>query len=148
MTTRESVLSLELEQQLKLAAEEVSRRAWCPYSRFPVGAAVLTEDGSVFTGCNVENASSGLTICAERNAIFQAVAAGQCHVLAIVVFTPTPNPTAPCGACRQVIAEFGPRAEILCVCSGADVLRVSLGELLPHHFGPDSLVDAGEKRSG
>src|ERR1700676_4636884 len=90
------------------AARQAAGQAYCPYSRFRVGAAVLTGRGEIFSGCNVENASNGLTICAERNAIFQAVAkaAGPLVIRAIVVFTPTLEPTAPCGACRQVINEF------------------------------------------
>jgi len=129
-----------LDDALRRAARDVSQRAWCPYSRFPVGAAVRTEDGSVFCGCNVENASSGLTICAERNAIFQAVAAGHRRIVQVVIYTPTPTPTAPCGACRQVIAEFGMQAIIQSYCDGPDVLRSSLTELLPHAFGPGSLT--------
>lgn len=98
-----------------------------------------TEDGSVFCGCNVENASSGLTICAERSAIFQAVTAGHRRVVQVAIYTPTPTPTAPCGACRQVIAEFGSAVLIESFCDGPDVLRTSLAELLPHAFGPGSL---------
>src|SRR5579864_6622228 len=95
-------------QQLLRAARSASRQAYCPYSRFAVGAALLSADGRVFAGCNVENASYGLTICAERNAIFQAVAAGERRIQAIAIYTPTPTPSAPCGACRQVLYEFGP----------------------------------------
>jgi len=85
-----------------------------------VGAAIVTEGGQIFSGCNVENASFGLTICAERNAVFQAVAsrAGSLVIRAVVVFTATTEPTAPCGACRQVINEFGPDAQILSLCDG------------------------------
>ena len=94
--------------------------AYCPYSHFRVGAAVLTDRGEIFAGCNVENASYGLTICAERNAVFQAVAQadGPLVIRAVVVYTPTAEPTAPCGACRQVINEFGPDAEVLSICDG------------------------------
>ena len=121
------------------AARAASARAYCPYSKFPVGAAVLTENGEIFSGCNVENASYGLTICAERNAIFQAVAAGRTTITAVVVYTPTSIPSAPCGACRQVINEFGPDAEIISVCDGPEVLRTTLGRLLPEAFGPRNL---------
>jgi cytidine deaminase len=124
---------------LAAAAKAASARAYCPYSKFPVGAAVLTDSGEVFTGCNVENASYGLTICAERNAIFQAVARGRTTLLAVAVYTPTPIPSAPCGACRQVINEFGSDAEIVSVCDGAEVLRTTLGRLLPDAFGPRNL---------
>jgi cytidine deaminase len=127
--------------QLVAAARQAAGRAYCPYSRFPVGAAVLTDGGGTFAGCNVENASYGLTICAERNAIFQAVASLQSRpvIRAVVVFTPTEEPTAPCGACRQVINEFGPDAEIISVCNGSTVMVHRLSELLPHAFGPRNL---------
>ena len=125
--------------RLEEAAKAASRLAYCPYSRFPVGAAVLTGSGAVSAGCNVENASFGLTICAERNAVFQAVARGEREIRAVVVSTPTPTPTAPCGACRQVLNEFGPEAEVRCVCDGPDQLRHALSELLPVAFGPKNL---------
>lgn len=105
-----------------------------------MGAAVLCADGSVFAGCNVENASYGLTICAERNAVFQAVAQGQSRIVAVAIYTPTPNPTAPCGACRQVLNEFGPSATVLCLCDGPDRIETTLDQLLPGAFGPQNLV--------
>jgi cytidine deaminase len=125
-------------RDLVAAAREAARRAYCPYSCFPVGAAVLTAGGRVFTGCNVENASYGLSICGERNAAFQAVAAGHKLFLAVAVYTPTPAPTAPCGACRQVLSEFGPAAEVIAACDGPDVLHATLGNLLPSSFGPQN----------
>lgn len=121
------------------AARRAAAVAYCPYSEFRVGAAVLTGEGRIVGGCNVENASYGLTICAERNATFAAVAAGATSILAVVVYTPTPTPTAPCGACRQVINEFGPDAEIISVCDGPEVVRARLSELLPGAFGPRDL---------
>jgi cytidine deaminase len=120
-------------------ARSASEKAYCPYSRFPVGAAVLTSTGEIVQGCNVENASYGLTICAERNAVFQAVARGARELVAIAVFTPTPTPTAPCGACRQVLYEFGPGAEFIGICNGLDIIRGTVAGLLPHAFGPDNL---------
>ena len=120
-------------------AKEASGNAYCPYSKFKVGAAVLTEDGQIFTGCNVENASYGLTICAERNAIFHMVAQAKQKIRALVVYTPTKTPTAPCGACRQVINEFGPEALILSVCEGPNVLKKKLSDLIPDAFGPANL---------
>src|SRR3954453_3530501 len=127
--------------ELVAAAQAVANRAYCPYSKFPVGAAVLTGDGQIFSGCNVENASYGLTICAERNAVFQAVTrcVGPITLQAVVVFTPTQTPTAPCGACRQVLNEFGPDCEVLCVCDGPGQLHFRLAELLSHAFGPHNL---------
>lgn len=121
------------------AARRVSTQAYAPYSRFPVGAAVLTEGGDIFAGCNVENASYGLTICAERNAIFQAAAQGKRVVRAVAIYTPTEVPTAPCGACRQVLNEFGPEAMVLCLCDGPETIRATLAELLPKAFGPKNL---------
>jgi len=123
------------------AARQAASHAYCPYSRYRVGAAILTGRGEIFAGCNVENASYGLTICAERNAIFQAVArgGGPLVIRAVVVFTPTPEPTAPCGACRQVINEFGPDAEVISACDGPGMIRNRLSELLPGAFGRSNL---------
>jgi cytidine deaminase len=126
-------------EDLSKRAKSISEKAYCPYSKFPVGAVVLTDDGQIFEGCNVENASYGLTICAERNAVFQMVARAKQRIRAVVVYTPTAKPSAPCGACRQVINEFGPDALILCTCDGPDVLRKKLTELLPDAFGPSNL---------
>jgi cytidine deaminase len=120
-------------------ARGASRTAYCPYSKFHVGAAVLTDTGEVYTGCNVENASYGLTICAERTAVFRMVAEGKTRIRAVVIYTPTSKPSAPCGACRQVINEFGPEALVVSACDGPDVLRRPLSELLPDAFGPGNL---------
>ena len=127
-------------EEMKHRAREVSRKAYCPYSKFHVGAVVLSDDNEMFDGCNVENASSGLTICAERNAVFQMVAKSQQKIAAVVIYTPTPNPSAPCGACRQVINEFGPEALILSFCDGETTLRKQLSELFPDAFGPSNLA--------
>ena len=124
---------------LHAAARAAAARAYVPYSEFRVGAALLTRSGKVVAGCNVENASYGLTICAERNAVFQMVAAGETAFDRLVVYTPTATPTAPCGACRQVLNEFNPDAEVLCMCDGPDVIRSTVRELLPGAFGPASL---------
>ena len=122
-------------QNMRIAAEAAGEKAYCPYSKFPVGAAVLTEDGIVFSGCNVENASLGLTICAERNAVFQAVSKGYRRIVAVVIVTPTSVPTMPCGACRQVINEFGNHAEVFSFDKNGNVLNFNLGQLLPNAFG-------------
>jgi len=127
--------------ELKRRARETSQRAYAPYSSFPVGAAVLASNGEIYAGANVENASFGLTICAERNAIFQAVAQGARRIEAVVVYTPTPAAASPCGACRQVIHEFGPDALIICCTDDASAeRRYTLTELLPGAFGPDQLA--------
>jgi cytidine deaminase len=121
---------------LKAAAKAAAAHAYAPYSRFRVGAAVLTEEGTIHAGCNVEDASYGLTVCAERNAIAHAVAAGARKILAVVVYTPTAAPTMPCGACRQVLAEFGRDATVLC-CTDDDAADAEfrVAELLPSAFG-------------
>jgi len=121
-------------QRLADAARAASARAYCPYSGFPVGAAVLASDGSIAGGCNVENASFGLTSCAERNAIFRAVADGATSIVALALYTPTPEPVTPCGACRQVIAEFGRDAQIRCICDGPGSADYVIQELLPYAF--------------
>jgi cytidine deaminase len=126
--------------ELAAAAREASQRSYSPYSRFPVGAAVLTGDGQVFAGTNIENASYGLTLCAERVAVFQAVAAGARSLVACVVYTPTSSPTAPCGACRQVLNEFGPSMAIRCLCEGPATIESTLDRLLPSAFGPGNLA--------
>lgn len=127
-------------RKLKTAAKAAAGRAYAPYSRFSVGAAVLTDKGRIYSGANVENASYGLSTCAERTAIFSAVAAGEIKLQCVVVYTPTKTATAPCGACRQVIHEFGPAARIVSFCAGRDEIDVSIGALLPGAFGPADLL--------
>lgn len=127
-------------KRLKAAARKAAMKAYAPYSKFKVGAAVMTESGRVFAGCNVENASYGLCNCAERTAIFSAVAAGERKFTCVVVYTPTPTATAPCGACRQVIYEFGPRIRVHSFCNGLDRIDGSIQSLLPAAFGPDDLA--------
>lgn len=117
--------------QLVRVARAGRRRAYAPYSGYRVGAAVLAADGTVYAGCNVENASSGLTQCAERVAIQTAVAAGRRRLVAVAVAGP-PGVT-PCGACRQVMEEFGVRTVVLSGPRGRPVVR-SLAELLPEPF--------------
>ncbi|HEV7926674.1 MAG TPA: cytidine deaminase [Verrucomicrobiae bacterium] len=134
-----TVISKKVLRELEREARRASKRAYIRYSHFPVGAAVLTGEGKILAGCNVENASYGLTICAERNAIFQAIAQGASTIRAVLVYTPTKKPTAPCGACRQVINEFGPDAEIICVCNGKKIIRRKLSALLVEPFGPLNL---------
>ena len=125
---------------LKRRAREAAAHAYAPYSGFAVGAAVLTDSGEIHSSTNVENASFGLSNCAERNAIFQAVAHGARKLEALAVYTPTAAATMPCGACRQVLAEFGADAIIVC-CTDDDAheRRFGLAELLPAAFGPASL---------
>ena len=122
-------------QRLAAEARVASAHAYCRYSMFRVGAAALSRDGAIARGCNVENASYGLTICAERNAIFPAIADGASGIAALALYTPTRAPVTPCGACRQVLAEFGhDELPIRCFCDGADVAVLTLASLLPHRF--------------
>jgi cytidine deaminase len=117
------------------AARAVRRRAHAPYSRFAVGAAVEDERGRIHVGCNIENASFGLTVCAERHAVAAAVAAGGRSIRAVVVVTPTRPPGTPCGACRQVLAEFGrPTMRVLLAGPGGTAEETTLGALLPRGF--------------
>jgi cytidine deaminase len=125
---------------LRELARAAAMTAYAPYSRLRVGAALAARSGTIFAGCNVENASYGLTICAERNAVFQMVAAGETDFDRIVVYTPTATPAAPCGACRQVLNEFNPDAEVISLCDGPDVVRSTVRELLPGAFGPANLA--------
>ncbi|HUO88042.1 MAG TPA: cytidine deaminase [Rhizomicrobium sp.] len=125
------------QQKLIDAAVEVRQRAYAPYSHFLVGAALETEDGTVFKGCNVENLSYGATICAERNAVFQAVAAGHRKFKAIAVVGDLPAPITPCGMCRQVLGEFGGQTEVICTNLKKDVMVSTVGALLPAAFDFD-----------
>jgi cytidine deaminase len=127
-------------RRLEKAAREAAGNAYAPYSEFPVGAAVVGASGKLYAGCNVENASFGLCNCAERTAIFTAVAAGEKSIKAVAVYTPTPLPTAPCGACRQVINEFGPEALVISICDTKNRIETSLTALLPGAFGPGDLA--------
>ncbi|HEY4990344.1 MAG TPA: cytidine deaminase [Opitutaceae bacterium] len=127
-------------RRLEKAARGAAARAYAPYSKFPVGAAALGGSGRIYSGANVENASLGLCNCAERTAIFTAVAAGEQSIRAVAVFTPTPLPTAPCGACRQVINEFGPEALVISVCDTKNRIETRLSALLPAAFGPGDLA--------
>ena len=129
-----NALSAELLQRLTSAARLASAHAYAPYSKFHVGAACVAGSGRIYSGANVENASYGLTICAERNALFQAIAAGERDIRAMVVYTPTDAPTMPCGACRQVLCEFGDAIEVICCCDGEGVRTFTSGGLLPNRF--------------
>ena len=117
-------------------AREAAQAAYVPYSRFPVGAALECADGSVFTGCNVENAALGSTICAERTAIVKAVSEGRRKFLRIAIYGEGENYCMPCGACRQVMSEFDPEGdmEVLCTRSGGRYVSYRLSQLMPHPF--------------
>ncbi len=119
--------------ELVSRATAAREKAYCPYSGFAVGAAVLTPDGRIFTGCNVENASYGLTNCAERTAVFKAISEGAREIVAVAVVAEG-EPPPPCGACRQVLAEFGPRAEVVLASTTGERIRTSVDSLLPAAF--------------
>ncbi|MCS7175552.1 cytidine deaminase [Pseudothermotoga sp.] len=121
------------EAKLIEKAIEAMNRAYAPYSNFKVGAALLTKSGKIFVGCNVENASFGLTICAERVAIFSAVTAGETQFEKLVIVADTNLPVSPCGACRQVMSEFGD-FEVLLTNRRGDIMKTRVSELLPHAF--------------
>jgi len=122
-----------MDKELLNAALDARLKAYAPYSKFLVGAAVRAESGKIYTGCNIENASYGLTVCAERNALFAAVGAGERKFTALCVVGDTEAPISPCGACRQVMAEFKVPCIILANLKG-DVKEYTLEELLPLGF--------------
>ncbi len=128
------MLTEAVRQQLLDQARQARARAYAPYSHFTVGAAVLTATGEIFSGCNLENASYGATICAERVAIFAAVAAGCRNLTALAVLTDTPEPVAPCGLCRQVLAEFNPDCPVIMATTAGVWRLANLQELLPLAF--------------
>ena len=124
----------ETETELKEQAKKAALCAYAPYSRFKVGCALLTTSRNVYTGCNVENASYGLTTCAEQNAIANAInSESKIEIVTIVVYTPTPSPTSPCGACRQVIHEFG-NPTVYSFCESEKSSKHQLSELLTNAF--------------
>ena len=123
---------------LMRAAREASERAYAPYSNFLVGAAILTDGGAVYAGCNVENASYGLSICAERNAATTMISAGgDRRIKSVAVFSPNAAPCFPCGACRQFLREFG--CEEVVVEDASGLRRYPFEEMLPNSFGPEHL---------
>ena len=121
------------------AAREAVENAYAPYSNFKVGAAILTRGGAVYAGCNVENASYGMTICAERNAATTMVSADPAdrRIRSVAVFSPNASPCFPCGACRQVLREFG--CEEVVVEDSSGLRRYPFEEILPNSFGPEDL---------
>ena len=126
-------------QELINRAKEARLKAYAPYSKFQVGSAVLTENDSIFTGCNIENASLGLSICAERVAIFKAISSGCKSIKAIAIICDTEEPCSPCGACRQVMVEFSPDMKVIMVNLENKFKIVKARELLPDFFQGSAL---------
>jgi len=137
---RRPPLSRPPEQQIDevvAAAAEVRTNAYAPYSEFHVGAAILA-GGRVFTGVNVENAAYPVSVCAERNAVAAAIAAGERRIDCVAVVTDADRPTPPCGGCRQVLWEFGPESLVVSETTGGERAAWALEDLIPEAFGPDS----------
>lgn len=136
-----SALSAE-DQALVVAARAARAHAHAPYSRYRVGAALRTASGGLWTGCNVEISSYSMTCCAERVAVFKAVSEGDPHPTVCAVVTDEADPAAPCGACRQVLYDFGGGAVRMLLANDGPLVRVvGLGELLPLGFGPENLLN-------
>jgi len=143
-----SSIDAALLDRLRHAAAEAALHAYAPYSKFFVGAALLFDDGSIVTGCNVENVSYGLTSCAERNALFRAISerGSDRRIVAFAVANRSGAACPPCGACRQVISEFGPEALVISICDSARRLETDIPALLPGAFAQRDL--GGKAPSG
>jgi cytidine deaminase len=129
------IVDRSLKEKLISEARKAREQAYAPYSGdFKVGSAVLTEDGAIFSGCNIENTSFGATICAERVAVFKAIASGYRRIQALAVIADTPDPIPPCGICLQVIAEFSSDAKILMANTNGDTRVLGIQELFPVTF--------------
>ena len=133
------------EKELCQKAIDMLDMAYIPYSHFPVGAALECSDGTVYTGCNIENSSYGLTNCAERTAAFKAVSEGHRHFTRIVIAGRSDDYCYPCGACRQVLYEFGPEMEVICLNKKGEEKRLHIKELLPYGFDRTWLEIDGKK---
>ncbi|WP_146551287.1 cytidine deaminase [Rummeliibacillus sp. SL167] len=135
---------MDIEQLMSLA-KEAREKAYVPYSKFKVGAALLTVDGKIYKGCNIENSGYSLTNCAERTAMFKAVSEGERHFAAIAIVADTEGPCSPCGACRQVISEFcAANMPVYLTNMKGDIQETTVAELLPGAFSPEDLWNAGK----
>ena len=133
-------------EQLVELAKGARLKAYAPYSKYKVGAALLTEDGKVYTGCNVENSSYGITICAERTAVANAISDGHRKFKAVAVVTASSPPGPPCGICRQTLAEFTPEMVVILANIHGEMKRTKLSKLYPDHFSAEFLETAKRKR--
>ena len=136
--SREDTAPLPTDEELRCLARQAMERSYSPYSHFAVGAALLCRDGRVYLGCNIENASFGLTNCAERTALFKAVSEGEREFIAIAIAADKSAPW-PCGACRQALNEFAPNIRVLITWGDGQTDEAPLSALLPHGFGPQDL---------
>lgn len=127
------------DEKLLMEAEKAKKNAYAPYSKFRVGAALLTNDGKVFAGCNVENAAYGVTNCAERTALYAAIAAGYRKFSAIAITSNSEQHTSPCGVCRQALVEFGPDMKVIMGNVNGEYIVRRAAELLPLYFSLDSM---------
>ena len=133
-------ISLEIKHKLVESAKNAQKFAYVPYSNYPVGAALLTESGKIYSGANVENAAYPVTMCAERVAILKAVSEGERELIAIAVITK--NGGSPCGSCRQVMAEFNPEMIVLIADGEGNIIKeATVKELLPNYFGPEDMSE-------
>jgi cytidine deaminase len=143
MTETNTLLTDEMRRLLVEQAMTARENAYVPYSKYPVGAALLTASGAIFTGCNIEIASYGATVCGERTAAFKAVSEGERDFRAMAVVTS--NGAAPCGICRQVLYEFGPEMTVIMADAGGSITwEGPLTDLLPQGFGPKKLAEGQE----
>ena len=129
----------QVRDELISQARQACEQAYVPYSHYPVGAAAYFSSGKIYTGCNVENASFSLTICAERNAIFQAIAKGEQQLESIAIYVPQAVFPSPCGACRQVMREFALDCSVILINGQGETKVTKLSQLLPDSFGPEQL---------
>lgn len=134
-------LTPEIDEKLVAAAREAMKNAYSPYSHVRIGAAVLTGNGRIYSGCNIENASYGLSNCAERTAIFKAISEGARKLQAIAIVGENDNFTTPCGACRQVILQFNPKMRVIRLGLHGSRKVTSALALLPDPFGPSELIN-------
>ena len=127
------------DHELMKLAESMLSKAYVPYSKFPVGAAILCENGTVYTGCNIENAAYGPTICAERAALCRAICDGNHKIEKVAVISKADDYCYPCGVCRQTLYEFNPQMKIISGRGDGEIKIHTLSELLPYAFGPETL---------
>lgn len=140
------IIDTKMKEELLSKAKQAKEMAYVPYSNFPVGAALLTEEGKIYTGCNIENATYGATNCAERTAFFKGVSEGKRDFIALAIVSDHPGFTFPCGICRQVIYEFAKNIQIIFQNAKGEILTLSTKDLLPYPFSEDDLAKTKEAK--